>query len=102
MSKFQNIRLKAVYILEHIIGIALGFCLFIGVFGFIGYLIAFCIGGETAMEMCEWIYKKFFGFLVKVSTVTTLATFILLYLRGDVKWVNPVIYWKHKYNKASQ
>ena len=92
----SNIRKRIVSILEYAIGISLAVCLFVGGLGFVGYMVAFGIGGETAASMCEWIYKIFYGFLIKLATSTTLATFVLLYVRGDAKFVNPVKYWSNK------
>ena len=96
MTKFQTICKKIASFLEYLIGIALAICLFIGGLGFIGYVVAFCIGGETAAEICTWIYKSFYGFLIKLATMTTLASFLLIYLKGDAKWVNPIKRWKKK------
>lgn len=99
MEKFKIFCKKTAAVLEILIGCALAVCLFIGALGFIGYIIAFIIGGETAALICEWIYEVFYAWLIKLSTITTIACFILQYLKGDANWKNPVIYWKYKLAK---
>ena len=96
MEKFKNICQKISRVLEYIIGISLAICLFAGGLGFVGYMVAFCIGGDTADQICTWIYKTYYGTLIRVSTVTTLLTFVLLYFRGDANWKNPFKNWKRK------
>ncbi len=76
-------------VLEWIVGSAFGVCLFVGGLGFIGYVIAFCVGGESATALCTWLYKSFYPILIKIGTISTLITFVMLYLRGDAKWVSP-------------
>lgn len=99
MEKFKSVCKKIAFVLEYIIGISLAVCVFAGGLGFVGYLVAFCMGGETAAEICTWIYKTYYGCLIKISTITTVACFLLLYLRGDANWINPVKYWKEKLQK---
>lgn len=89
MENKNSICKKIASVLKTLIGISLAICLFVGGLGLIGYIIAFCIGGETATEMCTWIYKTFYVFLIKLSTITTVFCFIYLYLNGNAKWVNP-------------
>ena len=96
MNKFKILCKKLASFLEYAVGVSLMICLFIGGLGFIGYLIAFCIGGETATEICSWIYNNFYATLIKISTYTTLFCFLLLYLRGDAAWVNPIKVWFKK------
>lgn len=98
----MKIREKISKVLEWIIGIALAVCLFLGGLGFIGYVVAFCIGGETATEMCTWIYKTFYVWLIKTGTITTVVCFILMYFNGNAKWTNPIKYWKNKKNKKAE
>ena len=80
---------KIASVLEWIVGIAFAVCLFAGGLGFIGFVVAFCIGGDAATEICTWLYKTYYVVLIKIGTYATLVTFLMLYLRGDAKWVNP-------------
>lgn len=80
---------KVVSVLEYIIGIAFGICLFAGGLGFLGFLIAFILGGDTAAQICTWLSKTYYVFLIKTSTITTVLCFLLAYLNGSAKWKNP-------------
>ena len=95
----MTIRKKIATVLEYIIGISLAICLFVGGLGFIGYMVAFCIGGDAAAAICDWLSKVFYKSLIMLSTTTTLFSFLLLYVRGDAKFINPVKYWGDKLKK---
>ena len=75
--------------LEWIIGIALALCLFLGGLGFVGFVVAFCAGGETAEAICTFLSKTYYVYLIKTSTITTILCFALQYFNGNAKWVNP-------------
>lgn len=94
--KFKETCHKIASWLEWAVGIAFAICLFLGGIGFIGYVIAFCIGGDTATAICNWIFTVFYKVLIKIGTISTVACFLMIYLRGDANWVNPVKYWKEK------
>jgi len=83
------IKEKIALILEWIIGISLAICLFAGGLGLIGFIFAFCLGGEKAIVICDWLSKTYYVFLIKASTYTTLLCFLLSYFNGKAKWVNP-------------
>ena len=99
MSEFRK---KVVTVFEYIIGIALAICLFVGGLGFFGYMIAFCIGGDIAVQICDWLYNDFYKVLIVLATSTTLFSFILMYVRGDAKFINPVKYWLNKLTKKKE
>ena len=82
MKTFVN---KISSLLETLIGITLAVCLFLGALGFVGFLVALIVGGNTAGVICDWVYNVFYALLVKISTITTLFTFVLLYLKGVKK-----------------
>ena len=92
----KNFCHKLASVLDRLIGIALAVCLFAGGLGVIGYIVALCIGGESATALCTWLYKTFYVILIKIGTVTTLVTFLKIYLNGEANWVNPVKYWKNR------
>lgn len=95
----NNTRKKIVSVLEWIIGIALACCLFLGGIGFLGFAAAFCIGGDTAAQICEFLSKTYYVYLIKLSTVTVLICFVLQYFNGAAKWVNPLKARKEKAEK---
>lgn len=96
MNKIKNFLNKFTNFLEILIGYSLMICLIIGGLGSIGYFIAFIVGGDLAGEICTWLYKSFFTILIKISTITTLACFVLMYLKGNAKWKNPFKKEKNK------
>ncbi len=102
MEKFKKVCHKIADIIEWIIGYALMICLFVGGLGVVGYIVALCIGGETATEICTWLYKTFYTYLIQISTGTTVLCFLFLYLKGDANWQNPVQYWKRKMEEKKQ
>lgn len=89
MEKFKNVCHKIASVLEWLIGISFAVCLFAGALGFIGYLIAFCIGGDTAAAICGWIFDTYYKCLIKIGTITTVVVFLKTYLSGEANWVNP-------------
>ena len=92
----KDIRKKVVTVIEYVIGISLAICLFVGGLGFIGYSVAFIIGGDGAAMICTWLYKYFYKYLILLATSTTMLSFILMYVRGDAKFINPIRYWGDK------
>ena len=85
----NNVCKKISTVLEWIIGISLAACLFLGGLGFIGFVVAFCIGGETAAMICTFLSKTYYVYLIKASTITVVLSFVLQYFNGEAKWVNP-------------
>ena len=96
MNKFKEICHKIAYVLEWIIGYSLFICLFVGGLGFFGFVVALCIGGDTATMICKWLYSNFYKYLTFISTATVLLCLLMLYLRGDANWQNPIKYWRNK------
>ena len=97
MEKFKTVLNKITDILEIAIGYSLMICLIVGGLGGIAYIVAFIIGGDLAANICEWLYKSFYSFLIKLSTITTFTCFVLMYLKGNAKWAKPLKYWKNKF-----
>lgn len=76
---------KIAEVLENIIGIALACCLFLGGLGFFGFVIAFCIGGDKATVICEFLSNTYYAYLIKASTITVILCFVLQYMNGGAK-----------------
>ena len=57
--------------------------LFAGGLTFFGYVAALIIGGETATEMCTWIYKTFIPIIIKASTILILFGLVTMYMAGE-------------------
>lgn len=66
-----------------IFGYGIMIVLFAGGLTFFGYIIALIIGGETATNICTWIYKSFIPVIVYASTILILFGLVTMYLAGE-------------------
>ena len=71
-------------VLKTIFGYGIMICLFSGGFTFLGYLVAIIIGGDVATEICVFIYKNIFPYMIKTSTVLVILGLVAMYLNGEV------------------
>ena len=70
-------------IFKIIFGYGIEIVLFAGGLTFFGYVIALFIGGETATNLCTWIYKTFIPVIIKASTILILFGLLTMYLAGE-------------------
>lgn len=66
-----------------IFGYGIEIVLFAGGLTFFGYVLALIIGGETATNICTWIYKSFIPVIIKASTILILFGLLTMYLAGE-------------------
>ena len=66
-----------------IFGYGILITLFVGGLTAIGYVVALCIGGETAAIICDVIYKKIVPVLTYVTTSLVLFGLLSMYLAGE-------------------
>ena len=71
-------------VLKTIFGYGIMICLFAGGLTFFGYLAALIIGGDTAVTICEFIYKTIIPYIIKTSTVMVLLGLVAMYLNGEM------------------
>lgn len=76
MKKISD-KLKVVF------GYGIMITLFIGGLTFFGYLAALIIGGNTAVLICEVIYKRIIPAMIYMTTVMTLFGLATMYLAGE-------------------
>lgn len=57
--------------------------LFCGGMIFFGYLVALIMGGDKAVWLCDFIYKKIVPVMIYFSTVSVLFGLLTMYLSGD-------------------
>ena len=74
---------KIVKVLKTIFGYGIIISLFGGGLSFVGYLVALCIGGETATAICTFIYKEYIPIIVYISTCMVLLGLVIMYLTKD-------------------
>ena len=70
--------------LKIIFGYGIMITLFVGGLTFFGYLAALVIGGDTAVLICEIIYKKIIPVMIYISTVMVLFGLLTMYLAGEM------------------
>lgn len=66
---------------EKIYGWGIFVCLFLGGMMFFGYLLAFVLGGEWAIKICDLIYNKIFKILIYGGNVIVLMGLANMYLK---------------------
>lgn len=66
-----------------IFGYGIMVVLFAGGLTFFGYVIALFVGGETATNLCTWIYKSFIPVIIYASTVLILFGLVTMYMAGE-------------------
>ena len=74
---------KISVVLKTIFGYGILICLFAGGLTFFGYLAALIIGGETAADICEFIYKTIIPYIIKTSTIMVLLGLVAMYFSGE-------------------
>ncbi len=70
-------------ILRLVFGYGIMITLFVGGLTFFGYLIALIIGGDTAANICTFIYKGIVPVMIKVTTSMVLLGLVVMYLSGE-------------------
>ena len=74
---------KVTKIFKLIFGYGIMIVLFAGGLTFFGYVAAMIIGGETATNICTWIYKSFIPVIIYASTILILFGLLTMYLAGE-------------------
>jgi len=74
---------KAGNFLKIIYGYGIMICLFAGGLTFFGYVAALIIGGDTAAQICEFIYKTLFPYIIYLSTSMVVLGLLAMYLCGE-------------------
>ena len=69
--------------LKLIYGYGIMICLFAGGLTFFGYVAALIIGGDTATEICTFIYKTLFPYIIYASTSMVVLGLVAMYLCGE-------------------
>ena len=80
----KNITKKISSVLRTVFGYGIMICLFAGGLTFFGYIAALIIGGDTAAEICKFIYKSFFPVIIKTSNILVILGLLVMYLNGEM------------------
>lgn len=73
MKKFADILLK-------VFSYGIIACLFAGGLSLVGYLVGLIIGGETATNLCAWVFKTYLPWVIKATSVCTGIGLLGMYL----------------------
>ena len=73
MKKVSNILLW-------IFGIGVTSCLLAGALSLVGFIVAMCIGGTTATEICVFIHKTYFPWIIKFTSIFTGVGLVGMYI----------------------
>ena len=96
-SHSMNLRQKIATALSYIYGVGVMIALFVGGLTFFGYVAALIIGGETATEICVFIYKTIYPILFYFSSGVALLGLLKMYIARE-KSMAPTK--RNKQNKA--
>lgn len=77
----KNVLKKISAILDCVYGWGIFICLFVGGLTFFGYLTAFIIGGDTAADICAFIYDKIFAYLIYGGNIIVLLGLANMYIK---------------------
>ena len=70
--------------LRKVFGYGIALSLFAGGLTFVGYVVALVLGGTAAEQICHFIYKILFPYIIKLSTVMVLLGLVVMYLNGEM------------------
>ena len=85
----KNFREKLAKFLSYVYGIGIAIALFAGALSFFGYVAALIVGGQTAADICEVIYKTVYPKIIYLSSISVLLGLVKMYVAGEKTLVSP-------------
>lgn len=79
----NRVREKVAKILTYVYAIGIAVALFAGALSSIAYVVAMVIGGDTAKEICRFVYKDFYPVIIYISSVSILIGLLKMYVSGQ-------------------
>ena len=83
----KSLRQKVAEVMEVVYGIGILIALFVGGISFLGYLAALIIGGDTATQICVFIYKTVYPVLFCFASCIALFGLLKMYVAGEKSMV---------------
>lgn len=83
----NSVRQKIADVMAYIYGVGILIALSAGGLSFLGYLVAFIIGGSTAAEICRVIQKEIYPILFYFSSSVVLLGLVKMYVAGEKSMV---------------
>ncbi len=71
-------------ILKKIFGVSVLVALLAGGISLLGYIVALCIGGDTATTICAFIFKQYFPWVIRFTSVVIGIGLVSMYLSSEV------------------
>ncbi len=71
---------KVTNVILWIFGIGVTVCLFAGALSLLGFIVALCIGGDTATEISVFIHKTYFPWVIRFTSIFAGLGLIGMYL----------------------
>lgn len=78
--KKENVMKKISDIILTIFGVGITVCLFAGGITLLGFIVAMCIGGDVATQICVFIHKTYFPIVIQFASVFTGLGLLGMYL----------------------
>lgn len=85
----KNFRENLARVLSYVYAIGISVALFVGAFSFLGYLVAIIIGGQTATDICVFIYKQIYPVIFYISSVSVMIGLVKMYVAGQKSFAPP-------------
>ena len=79
----KTVLKKISNVIEVVFGYGIMLGLFFGGLTFFGYVVALIAGGDTAVWICDFIYKKVYPHLVYWTSIIVLLGLLKMYLCGE-------------------
>ena len=79
----KEVLKKISNVLKLIFGYGIMICLMVGGLTFFGYVVALCIGGNTAAAISVFLYETVIPYVIYASTVLVLLGLVAMYLAGE-------------------
>ena len=83
-AKFVKKMERPVKVMKKIFGYGIMISLFVGAMTCLGYLAAFCIGGDAATAICAFIKNYVIKGVTYISTVMVIFGIVIMYFSGEV------------------
>ena len=79
--KKENVikKISNVVLMSFSVGITI--CLFAGGMALIGFIIALCIGGDVATQICVFIHKTYLPIIIQIASIFTGLGLLGMYLK---------------------
>lgn len=74
---------KMISVMDAVFGWGIGIVLFAGGLTFFGFVAALIIGGDTGAEICKFLHKTVFTWIISAGSLLVLFGLLRIYLSGE-------------------